>query len=113
MSLHLRLRGFPGTLSARVTYQIMGGQSLSITFVATTDRTTVVNLSHHGYFNLGGVADSGDILDHELTLMADDYLPVDFRLIPAERLRRSRARPSTSVRHARSALASARLTSSC
>lgn len=74
--------GFPGTLSARVTYQITGGQSLSISFEATTDRTTVVNLSHHGYFNLGGAAEAGDILDHELLLMADRYLPVDSGLIP-------------------------------
>ena len=74
--------GFPGTLNARVTYQITAGQSLSITFEATTDRTTVVNLSHHSYFNLGGLAETGDILDHELTLVADDYLPVDSGLIP-------------------------------
>jgi aldose 1-epimerase len=74
--------GFPGTLLARVTYQVSGGQTLTITLEATTNRPTFVNLTHHGYFNLGGGAQAGDILDHELTLFADRFLPIDAELIP-------------------------------
>lgn len=74
--------GFPGTLTARVTYRIAGGCELSMSFEATTDRPTVANLTHHGYFNLGGVADAGDVLDHELTVFADGFLPTDAGLIP-------------------------------
>lgn len=75
--------GFPGTVSALVTYRISGPQALTMTFEATTDRPTVLNLTHHGYFNLGGVATSGDVLDHELTLFAEHFLPVDAGLIPS------------------------------
>lgn len=74
--------GFPGTVTARVTYRITADQALAIAFEATTDQPTVVNLTHHGYFNLGGRAEGSDILDHELTLFADRFLPIDADLIP-------------------------------
>lgn len=76
--------GFPGILTARVTYRISGGRELTIAFEATTDRPTVVNLTHHGFFNLGGVAGHCDVLDHELAIFADRFLPVDARLIPLD-----------------------------
>ncbi|WP_428030531.1 aldose epimerase family protein [Ancylobacter sp.] len=75
-------QGFPGTLSARVTYTVSGESELAIAFEATTDRATLVNLTHHGYFNLGGVEQGGDVLDHLLTIHADDYLPVNAQAIP-------------------------------
>lgn len=75
-------QGFPGTLTASVTYTLGGAGELSIAFEATTDRPTLVNLTHHGYFNLAGVEPGGDVLDHVLTIHADDYLPVDAGAIP-------------------------------
>ncbi|MBQ2757437.1 MAG: galactose mutarotase, partial [Clostridia bacterium] len=61
--------GYPGTLSVTVTYTLMAENALAIRYVATTDRTTIVNLTNHSYFNLGGFA-SGKILEHELWLDA-------------------------------------------
>ncbi|ACB96637.1 aldose epimerase family protein [Beijerinckia indica] len=74
--------GYPGTLSARVTYTVTEDIGFSIAFEAMTDRPTVVNLTHHGFFNLAGVDAAEDVLDHELLMMADAYLPVDETLIP-------------------------------
>jgi aldose 1-epimerase len=71
--------GFPGTLRSRVTYSLGADQSWRIAYEATTDAPTVVNLTHHDYFNLAG---SGAIHDHLLTLPASRYNPVDAALIP-------------------------------
>lgn len=77
--------GYPGTLHARVTYALTGPTELSITFEAVTDRPTLANLTHHGFFNLAGAEQGSDILGHVLTLHADDYLPVDAGAIPLGR----------------------------
>ncbi|MFT0861488.1 aldose epimerase family protein [Ancylobacter sp. G4_0304] len=74
-------QGFPGELRVRVTYRVSGTE-LGITFEATTTAPTIVNLTHHGYFNLAGVEQAGDVLGHVLTLHADAYLPVDAGAIP-------------------------------
>ncbi|HEY9216380.1 MAG TPA: aldose epimerase family protein [Ancylobacter sp.] len=74
--------GYPGTLTTRVAYTLTGERELTISFEATTDAATVVNLTHHGFFNLGGVEAGGDVLDHVLTLYADRFLPVDADAIP-------------------------------
>lgn len=67
--------GYPGAVQAEVVYQLSAASNqLRITMRATTDRTTLVNLAHHGYFNLGG---SGTILDHQLLLHAAQYTPGD------------------------------------
>jgi aldose 1-epimerase len=73
--------GFPGTLDVTCTYRMKIPGTLSIELTATTDEPTLCNLAHHSYFNLddGG---SGDVLDHQLMLCADAYLPVDAELIP-------------------------------
>jgi aldose 1-epimerase len=72
--------GYPGTLTTRVTYRLTG-RTLDIGIEATTDRTTVVNIVHHSYFNLGG-ADSGSVLEHLLQLNSSFYIPVDDELLP-------------------------------
>jgi aldose 1-epimerase len=78
-------QGFPGTLSARVTYTLTDRNEWAIDYHATTDKTTVVNLTQHTYFNLAGEG-SGPVLDHQLTLHADRYTPVDAKLIPTGEL---------------------------
>jgi aldose 1-epimerase len=73
--------GYPGRLSASVTYTLTTKDELVIDYAATTDRPTIVNLTQHSYFNLGG-AGTPDVLGHELTIHADEYTPVDAGLIP-------------------------------
>lgn len=78
--------GYPGELSARVTYALTTEDELRIDYEATTDAPTVVNLTHHTYWNLAG-HDAGTILDHELTVHASRFTPVDEGLIPTGELR--------------------------
>jgi aldose 1-epimerase len=78
--------GFPGKLQCEVTYKLTDDNQLEISYTATTDKPTVVNLTNHTYFNLTGEA-KNNILDHELTLNADRFLPVDAGLIPTGELR--------------------------
>lgn len=74
-------QGFPGTLSTTVTYTLHGDGRLAVHYEATTDAPTVVNLTQHTYWNLGGEG-SGTIYDHELQINAGGYTPVDATLIP-------------------------------
>ena len=74
--------GYPGNLDVEVTYILSDSNALEITYKATTDKKTVVNLTQHSYFNLSGDMTS-KILDHILMINADTYLPVDSTLIPA------------------------------
>jgi aldose 1-epimerase len=71
--------GFPGRVETLVTYSLGADATWRVDYEATTDRPTVVNLSHHDYFNLAG---HGSALDHVLTLPASRYNPVDEKLIP-------------------------------
>jgi aldose 1-epimerase len=79
-------QGYPGELNVSVTYALTNDNELRIDYAAESDRATVVNLTHHSYFNLSGHA-SGDILGHQLTLNADRFTPVDGGLIPTGELR--------------------------
>ena len=78
-------QGYPGALEARVTYTLGDDDTLTVDYRATTDRATPVNLTQHSYFNLTG-AGRGTVLDHELTIHADRYTPVDATLIPTGEL---------------------------
>lgn len=72
--------GFPGTLTVHVRYTLTGDR-LRIDYTATTDKPTVINLTNHSYFNLGGEA-SGNMLAQKVRINADNFTPVDATLIP-------------------------------
>ncbi|MBN1377814.1 MAG: galactose mutarotase [Gammaproteobacteria bacterium] len=72
-------QGYPGTLTVTATYTLTNDDELFTEFHATTDKSTIVNLTQHSYFNLAG---EGDILDQQMMINADHYNPVDATLIP-------------------------------
>ncbi|MXV50775.1 galactose-1-epimerase [Pedobacter sp. HMF7647] len=73
--------GFPGNLAVTVIYTVNDDDSLEIDYKASTDKTTVLNLTNHTYFNLNGDG-SGAILDHLVTINADRFTPSDETQIP-------------------------------
>lgn len=79
-------QGFPGDVTVRVTYTLTDHDELRIDYDATTDRATPLNLSNHAYFNLAGHG-AGDVLGHEVEIVADTFTPVDTNLIPTGELR--------------------------
>jgi aldose 1-epimerase len=74
--------GYPGRLDIRVIYRLTGPMELSMTFEATTDRPTVVNMTNHTFFNLNGALSGQNVLDHHLMIPADHFLAVDATAIP-------------------------------
>lgn len=80
LSSHLE-EGYPGNLKVKVKYQLTEKNELKVEYWATTDRPTVVNLTHHSYFNLNGI-ENGSVNDHVLQIKADRFTPIDPRLIP-------------------------------
>lgn len=79
--------GYPGALDVTAVFTLTDSNELGIEYRAVTDTPTIVNITNHAYFNLAGAADERSVLDHELTLFADRYTPVDASLIPTGELR--------------------------
>ena len=73
--------GFPGAVTCKVTYSVLPGNVWKVDYEATTDKPTVLNLTHHSYWNLAGEA-SGNVLKQELQIFADEYTKTDEGLIP-------------------------------
>jgi aldose 1-epimerase len=84
--------GYPGNFSCTVVYTLTDNNELKISYEAKTDKDTIVNLTHHSYFNLGGFS-SGDVLGHELIINADHFTPVDKTLIPTGEIKAVKGTP--------------------
>lgn len=78
--------GFPGTVNVSVVYTWTDDNEIIMDYAYSTDKKTIVNVTNHAYFNLHG-AGKGDILDHELTLRASSFTPVDSVMIPTGEIR--------------------------
>jgi len=78
--------GYPGNLRISVSYSLTNDNGLKIDYAAETDKLTILNPTHHSYFNLSG-AGNGEILDHVLTINADTFTPVREGLIPIGEIR--------------------------
>ncbi|WP_105901260.1 galactose-1-epimerase [Vibrio gangliei] len=80
-------QGFPGNLVVEVAYTLTENNQLCIEYSAMCDQDCPINLTNHAYFNLDGAESGQTILNHELQLFADEYLPTDEQLIPTGELR--------------------------
>ena len=84
---------FPGTLSTTITYTLSDNNELGIEYKATTDKKTYVNLTQHCYFNLSG-GKASNVLNHEVTLFANQYAVVDETMIPTGELKDVKGTPA-------------------
>lgn len=84
--------GFPGNLTTTVTYTLTHDNAVKIDYHATTDKATPLNLTNHSYFILSG-AGNGTVLDHELTIAAENYTPIDEFLIPTGEIKSVKGTP--------------------
>jgi len=84
--------GYPGNLHVVVTYTLTDKNEVVIDYEATADEETIINLTHHSFFNLAG-AGNGDILGHEMMINAEQFIPVDSSLIPTGELKKVTGTP--------------------
>ena len=84
--------GYPGNLEVKVIYTLDNNDQLTVNYEAVSDKTTIVNLTQHSYFNLSGDF-KNDILDHELVINADSFLPVNSKLIPTGKFKDVKGTP--------------------
>ncbi len=82
--------GFPGSLSVSAVYTLTEDHALTLDYTAVTDQDTIVNLTHHSYFNL---ACKGDVLNHVVTINSDIFTPINEALIPTGELRQVEGTP--------------------
>ncbi len=73
--------GYPGAVIVSASYRLTDDNVIELVMRGQTDRTTVINLVHHTYWNLAG-HDAGDIRAHRLRMPADFYTPIDDELVP-------------------------------
>jgi aldose 1-epimerase len=85
--------GYPGNLDVTATYALSDDNVLSLTYTATTDAPTIVNISNHSFWNLRGEASAHDVMDEVLTIDADAITPVDSKLIPTGEIRKVAGTP--------------------
>lgn len=84
--------GYPGNLNVKVTYKLTNDNAIDISYEAETDKTTIVNLTNHSYFNLSGEPNNS-ILDHILFLDCDNYTPVNDVMIPTGKIEKVKDTP--------------------
>ena len=82
--------GFPGNLNCTVTYTLTNNNELKISYEATTDKPTIINLTNHSYFNLAG---AGNVLEHKIIINADYFTPADKALIPTGQIHSVKGTP--------------------
>jgi aldose 1-epimerase len=80
-------QGYPGTLTVDATYSLDERNNLTITYTATTDRATIINVTNHAYWNLSGEGSPNGAMGHIVTIPADRYTPTDNGAIPTGELR--------------------------
>ena len=85
--------GYPGNLDTTVIYKITNDNSIEIIYQAQTDKTTIVNLTQHSYFNLSGDFNQS-ILNHKVKINANQFLPVNKSLIPTGNKLKALIKPS-------------------